>query len=151
MDTTDEGRMGSTGAGILVVGVLTVESTRADGSERAVEGTPDTVQFWMTSSRRWKFRTLAIDHDLLAWDLGDLGSARDHPIEFAQQHIEQHYGDILRSIAVVNLPEPHDAQIAAGALRAQHLAGALQRLEVGDEHMWLWSPDGCDYWMRESE
>jgi hypothetical protein len=135
--------------GVLVVGVLTVESTRADGSERAAEGTTDSVQFWITPTHWWKFRTLAVDHDLLAWDLGDLRAGPDDRVGFAQQHIEKHYGDILASIAIVSLPAPHDAKSAEDALRGQHLAGELQRLEVAEQETWLWRPDGDDYWTRE--
>jgi hypothetical protein len=143
--------MNLTSGGILVVGVLTVESTRADGSERPVLGTTDTVQFWITSTRSWKIRTLAIDHDLIAWDLGDLGSARDDPVEFAQQHIDKHYADVLRSVSILQLTAPHDADSSAQVLQAQALAGALQCLAAGDDEIWIWSPDGGDYGPRASE
>ena len=67
----------------LIVGVLTIESSGALEVERPAETVSDSVQFWIAPTRRWKIRTYAIDRDVHAWDLADLGTARDEPIDFA--------------------------------------------------------------------
>jgi hypothetical protein len=129
----------------LVIGSLTIASSRADELERPASGTPDTVQFWITPSRRWKVRTFAVDHEVLAWDLGDLGSARDRPTEFALQHITTNYADVLASSQVVEISDPRDITVATRALAEHGLDGVLQRCEAADAEIWLWSPDGATY------
>jgi hypothetical protein len=135
----------------LVVGQLTIESSRADESERPASIVGDTVQFWITPARRWKTRTFAADHDLLCYDLGDLGTARDRPVEFAVEHIAKHYGDILRSTTVVRLTDVDEPEGAGHVLAAHGLRGALQRCDAGDAGIWIWSPDGADYRTKQSD
>ena len=50
--------------GTLIIGVLTVESSYAQNSERPSRGVPDTVQFWIDPGGAWRIRTYAIDHDI---------------------------------------------------------------------------------------
>jgi hypothetical protein len=135
----------------LVVGQLSIESSRTDEDERPASGTADTVQFWITSTRRWKIRTFAVDHDVLAYDLGDLGTARHRPVEFAVEHIAKHYEEILRSTKIIELRDPRVRDESARALSAHGLGGLLQRCQAGDAEIWLWSPDGEQYGTKNGD
>ena len=135
----------------LIVGVLTIESSGALEVERPAETVSDTVQFWIAPARRWKIRTYAIDRDVHAWDLADLGTARDEPIDFAIDHIKKHYGDILSRVVNVDFLHPKDRVSTAAALAATGLGGSLQVAEFDGTAIAFWTPDGTVYLTRSGE
>src|SRR5262245_21305082 len=59
--------------GTLIIGILTIESSYAQNTERPSRGVPDTLQFWIAPDRAWRIRTYATDHDIHPYSLGDLG------------------------------------------------------------------------------
>jgi len=135
----------------LVVGLLTIESSCALELERLAETVSDTVQFWIAPTKRWKIRTYAIDRDVHVWDLADLGTARDAPIEFAIEHIKKHYGDILARVVNIEVPHATGAAGAPAALVASGLGGALQEAEFDGNRFAFWTPDGAVYISRSDE
>lgn len=135
--------MGDTAAPCtLVVGVLTIESSADPDVERPAGTMPDTVQFWLSPSRCWKVRTYAIDRTVQAWDLSTLTGDVERSASFAAEHIAKHYGDVLKGVARIDLPNGTDADRAAEALRATGLGGLLQPLEADDGgQLAMWMPD----------
>lgn len=135
----------------LVVGVLTIESSCAQEIERPAEGVPDTVQFWIGPTRRRKIRTYAVDRDVHVWDLADLGTARDTPVQFAVDHFGKHYGDILARHVVIELPNTSDTRAVQDALSEHGLTGGLQEAEWDGNRFAFWTPDGAEYITQTGE
>jgi len=135
----------------LVVGVLTIQSSCAQELERPAEEVPDTVQFWLGPKRRWKIRTYAVDHDVHVWDLADLGTARDAPVQFAVDHIGKHYGDILTRCVIIKLPNTSDSAAIQTALSEHGLTGDLQEAEWDGNRFAFWTPDGAEYVTQTAE
>jgi len=127
--------------GTLVIGILAIESSYAQNTERPSRGTPDTVQFWIGPDSVWRIRTYAIDHDIHPHRLGDLGTVKA-PTEFAREHIKKHYRDVLASTVVLDLADVSDAKAAQRALAQHRLKGSL---EIAKSGFVFWNPDGGPY------
>ena len=58
---------------ILVLAILSIQSSYLEDKEIPAERIPDTVQFWYSPGITWRVKTYAIDHDI------HIGSVRrDH-------------------------------------------------------------------------
>ena len=128
--------------GTLVVGILTIESSYAQNTERPARGVPDTVQFWIGSSSAWRIRTYAIDHDIHPYTMGDLGKMKERPIEFVREHISKHYGDVLASVVVLEFSDTSDTNAVRQVLAEHKLKGSL---EVAKSGFSFWNPDDGHY------
>jgi hypothetical protein len=131
--------------GTLVIGILTIESSYARNTERPSRGAPDTVQFWLGPGGAWRIRTYATDHDLHPHSLGDLGKMKDRPLEFAREHIQKNYGDVLASTVVLELADVSDTPTVRRVLAQHKLKG---RLEIARSGFAFWNPDGGHYRTR---
>jgi len=127
--------------GTLVIGILTLESSYAQNTERPSRGTPDTVQFWIGPESVWRIRTYATDHDIHPHRLGDLGTVKT-PTAFAREHLKKHYGDVLASTVVLDLTDVNDTQATQRALVQHKLKGSL---EIARSGFVFWNPDGGPY------
>src|SRR5262249_26047664 len=116
--------------------------------ERIAVGVSDTVQFWITPTRHWKVRTYAVNCDVHAWDLGDLGAMRESPVQFALDHISKHYGDILKSSTVLNFGEGPEETNVQRVLSENGLVGGLQEVEWDGKLFSFWAPNGALYLKR---
>jgi hypothetical protein len=129
--------------GTLIIGILTIESSYAQNTERPSRGVPDTLQFWIGSDSAWRIRTYATDHDIHPHSLGDLGKLKDRPTEFARDHIKKHYGDVLASTVVLEFPDITDTNAVRKVLTDQKLKGSL---EVAKKSGFaFWNPDDGHY------
>src|SRR5216684_2122170 len=61
---------------ILVLALLTVESSYTQNIERPASKTPDTLQFWIAPDGTWRIKTYAIDEDVHIHRLGNISGDR---------------------------------------------------------------------------
>jgi hypothetical protein len=134
--------MAASESAVLVLALLTVESSYSREIEQPTTGVPDTVQFWLASDTQWRIKTLAIDHDIHVYQLGDAGSAHAITPERAEVNIRRSYGDVIHSIKVIHFAQPHDAEASARTLRESGLSGALEMAAAGFA---FYNPDGGRY------
>ena len=139
---TTAAQTNGTTKGTLIIGVLTIESSYAQNTERPSRRVPDTLQFWISPARAWRIRTYATDHDIHPHSLGDLGKLNDRPTEFAREHIQKHYGDVLASTVVLEFPDTSDANAVRRVLAQHKLNGSL---EVAKSGFVFWNPDDGHY------
>ena len=128
--------------GTLIIGILTIESSYAQNTERPSRGVPDTLQFWIGPGSAWRIRTYATDHDIHPHSLGDLEKMKDRPIEFARDHIKKHYGDVLASTVVLEFPDTRDTDAVRKVLMQHKLKGSLEVAKIGFA---FWNPDDGHY------
>jgi hypothetical protein len=55
---------------VLILALLTTESSYKSEIERPAATVPDTAQFWFGASNPWRICTFAIDHDIHIYSLG---------------------------------------------------------------------------------
>lgn len=128
--------------GTLVIGILTIESSYKQNTEGPSRGVPDTIQFWIGPDSAWRIRTYATDHDIHPHSLGDLGKIKVRPTEFVRDHIKKHYGDVLASTVVLELPDASDTNAVQKLLKQHKLKGSLEVAQVG---FTFWNPDDGHY------
>ena len=128
--------------GALIVGILTIESSYAQNTERPARGVPDTLQFWIGRDCAWRIRTYASDHDIHPHSLGDLGKVKGGPTEFALDHIKKHYGEVLASTVVLEFPDTTDSNAVHRVLTQHKLKGSLEVAKLGFA---FWNPDDGHY------
>ena len=121
---------------ILVLALLTTESSYAQEVERPATKVPDTIQFWFAPSAHWRIRTYAIDHDIHTYTLGSLT-----PDE-AVAHTQKHYSDIVSSLVVLTFHDPTDKEEIQQVLAEHKLTGTL---EVGKSGVAFYNPDKGEY------
>ena len=127
---------------VLVVVLLTVESSYLRNTERPVDGVSDTVQFCFTHDRDWRIKTYAMDHDIHVHVIREPGQERVFGAAAAEANSEKHYGDIIDRLLVLEFAEPTDPVATAGVLAGYNLPG---RLEFGASGVAFYNPDGRRY------
>lgn len=127
---------------VLVVVLLTVESSYLRNTERPVVGTPDTVQFYFTPNRDWHIKTYAIDHDIHVHVVREPGQERKFSVADAQSDSRKHYGDVISRVVVLEFADPTDEGATSRVLADHNLAG---NLEIGDSGVAFYNPDGGRY------
>ncbi len=105
---------------VLVLALLSVESSYLTNIERPSTGVEDTIQFWLGATGAWRIRTYAIDHDIHVHSLG----AMDR--ELAQTLIAKRYADVLKQQHVFTLSNPADAAEVQRLLQTHGLSGTLE-------------------------
>jgi len=126
----------------LVLSVLTIESSYAKKVERAATVTPDTIQFWLTSSSQWRIRTYAVDHDIHTHKLGVRPDGSSLTPEEAVAHLAKHYGDVTLKTVVLRFRDPTDNGEVCRAMEGHGLAGVL---ECGKDGVTFYNPDKAEY------
>jgi hypothetical protein len=89
---------------ILIIAVLTIESSYLDEVERPATTVEDTVQFLFSRDSQWRIKTFAIDHDIHVHKL-DTSETR-LSVERAKENIRKTYGDVTSRILVINFLDP---------------------------------------------
>jgi hypothetical protein len=132
---------------ILIVALLTTESSYKDVVERPSAGVSDTVQFYIGGNETWRIRTYAIDHDIHTYSIGTPDAKSTMTVDQAKTHIEQHYADILKKLEIIELDDFNDSSAVRAALTAQGLNGEV---EVGGAGIAFYNPDNARYWTQSS-
>lgn len=122
---------------ILVVALLTTESSYKSEIERPTSAVEDTIQFSISSSAPWRIRTYAIDHDIHVYSLGG-----DITPTVAEAHIDKHYGDILKKRYTLTFKNPKDSVEVSRVLQDAGLSGSL---EVASAGFAFYNPDSQKY------
>ena len=127
---------------ILLVALLSTESSYKNNLERPASNAADTVQFAMSEQSTWRIRTYAIDHDIHTHAIGKLLNGNSYgPIE-AEQNIRKTYGDVIKVIYVLHLPVPFNDDVNKKLLLERGLAGEIESAPNG---LVFYNPDKSSY------
>jgi hypothetical protein len=127
---------------VLVVVVLTVESSYLRNTEKPAAGISDTVQFYFTASQDWRVKTYAMDHDIHVHVVRTPGQERVFSVADAQSNSRKHYGDVISRVVVLEFADPTDAVAADRVLAAHNLSGHIETRTSG---VAFYNPDGGIY------
>jgi hypothetical protein len=127
---------------VLVIALLTVESSYSGDLERPTQGTPDTVQFWFTPDRDWRIKTFAIDHDIHVHVIREAEAERRFGPNDAAANTQKHYGDVTSRVIILEFADPTNAAEVQRTLTANGLAGTL---EIGSSGVAFYNPDRARY------
>src|SRR5256885_4807623 len=127
---------------VLVVALLSVESSYSENLERPSQGVPDTVQFWFSPDADWRVKTFAIDHDIHIHKIGTRGTPQRLTPEWAVANTRKHYSDVLSSILMLEFADPKDTAAVTRILEAHNLHGTL---EVASSGVAFYNPDSGHY------
>jgi len=132
---------------ILVLALLSTESSYRNETERPATEVADTVQFWFGSNGPWRIRTYATDHDIHIYSLADEDDAEKISPIFAEQHINKHYSDILGRFHILKFPINATSDEIARELKKHGLSGML---EVAPAGFAFYNPDRQKYKTQSS-
>ena len=127
---------------ILILALLTTESSYKSEIERPALKVEDTVQFWFGAHGPWRIRTYAIDHDIHIYSLGNNGNEPAFSQKQATTHVAKHYAEILKKQYVIKFKNPSDVNEVSQALKSNGLQGTL---EVAPSGFAFYNPDGKMY------
>jgi len=126
---------------MLIVGQLKTKGSYAKDIEYPADEHFDTCQFFFDADSLWRIRTFAVDHDIHIHRVEGEGDATSKA-EFAREHLESTYGDILARILTLDA----DTATPDLALNARLAAQSLQGHVVKTPHGFLfWNPDDAAY------
>jgi len=123
---------------VLVVALLSTESSYKSEIERLSTGVEDTIQFSIGPSGRWRIRTYAIDHDIHIHSI----DSETVDYAFAEGHIDKHYDEILKKRYTLKFIDPNDSEDVSRVLQAAGLRG---KLEVASAGFAFYNPDSQEY------
>jgi hypothetical protein len=124
--------MPSCESAMLVVALLTIESSYNEEIERVHTGIPDTVQFWLpTDGPNWRIKTFAIDHDIHVYKLGADSSSSPLSPARAEENIRKSYGDVIERLEVICVPNSVEPPAIAKLVADANLPGELEVAEAG--------------------
>jgi len=124
---------------ILVVFILTVESSYQQNVERPHGAVADTVQFWFSPNDDWRVKTFAIDHDIHVHRIRAADAERKFGPEEAKVSTRKSYADVIEAVAVLEFTDPNDRAEVDRTLRSHSLGGSL---EIGKTGVAFYNPDG---------
>jgi len=127
---------------ILIVALLTTESSYQSEVERPVVAVADTAQFWLGSKMPWRIRTYAIDHDIHVYSLGARSDGSSFQASEAEAHLRKHYSEVLAKLVVLKFKDPNNATEVAQVLATHELKGTL---EVASAGFAFYNPDRGKY------
>jgi len=127
---------------VLVLALLTIQSSYKSDTERPAVAVADTAQFWFGDQTSWRIRTYAIDHDIHIYSLGARSDGTLFTPNEAEAHIRKHYGEVLAKYYIIRFKNPADPHEASVVLRAHGLNG---KLEVAPAGFAFYNPDGAKY------
>ena len=132
---------------ILVLALLTTESSYKSEVERPATAVADTVQFWFSAQAPWRIRTYAIDHDIHTYSLGARQDGSFFSPSEAEAHINNNYSDVLRKFYVIRFKDPTNSLEVSRVLGEHGLSGTL---EVASAGFAFYNPDGEKYKSQSS-
>ena len=127
---------------ILVLAILTTESSYKSELERPATLVTDTSQFWFGLESTWRIRTYAIDHDIHIYSLGKRNDGSSFLPTEAEIHLKKIYGDILQDIFVIKFGDPNNTVEVEKVLDYYDLKGSL---EVSENGVAFYNPDRVKY------
>jgi len=127
---------------ILVLALLTTESSYKSEIERPATNVPDTVQVWFGAQDPWRIRTYAIDHDIHIYSLGASENGVAFTPTVAEAHIEKHYSKVIKHRYVIRFKNPNDSAEVTRVLEQNGLHGTL---EVAPAGFAFYNPDVAKY------
>ena len=127
---------------ILLVALLSTESSYKNNLERPASTVADTVQFAMSEQSTWRIRTYAIDHDIHTHSIGTPLNGKTFGSVEAEQNIRKTYGDVLNAIYVLHLPVPFNDDVNKKLLIERGLPGTI---ESGQDGLVFYNPDRSSY------
>ncbi len=130
--------------GTLFVAILSVRSSYLRNVESPATETdvPDTVQWWLGSGGVWRIKTFALDHDIHTHSAG-----QSLTLDQARDNTERHYGDVIRRLAEVPIPEVDDESAVVSALEK---AGLAPLFELASGRFVFWKPDRDRYYSQST-
>jgi hypothetical protein len=135
--------MAACSSAVLLVALLTIESSYLQEIERPRSIVPDTVQFWLgAGGSQWRIRTFAIDHDIHVHRIGGRESSASLSVQRAEENIRKSYGDVLDRIEAVCIPDAARTDDVAALLATHNLSGEL---EVSPSGFAFFNPDREKY------
>lgn len=127
---------------ILVLALLTTQSSYKSNIERPAIAVEDTVQFWFSPQGSWKIRTFAIDHDIHIHSLDLNANSKKFMQSDAEAHIAKFYGEILKKQYVITFKNPANLEDVKHILNQSKLTGTL---EVASAGFAFYNPDAQKY------
>lgn len=127
---------------VLVVALLSVESSYSGNYERPSQGVPDTVQFWFSPDADWRIKTFAIDHDIHVHKIGTATTSQRLEPEGAVANTQKHYGDVLSRILTLEFADPQNIDAVTRILKDKALHGILEMAVSG---VAFYNPDSGNY------
>ena len=127
---------------ILVLAILTTESSYISEVEKPATTVADTIQFWLGSKSSRRIRTYAIDHDIHIYSLSNREDGSPFILSDAEKHIQKHYSDIIKKIYIIKFKNPNNTAEVAQALESNNLGGTL---EVAPSGFAFYNPDRAKY------
>ncbi|PIY60554.1 hypothetical protein COY95_01180 [Candidatus Woesearchaeota archaeon CG_4_10_14_0_8_um_filter_47_5] len=127
---------------LLVIFILTVQSSYSRNIEEPVKNVPDTIQFWIPLNIQeiWRIRTYAIDHDIHVYQV-KLNQSLDSPVNFAVQSTQKSYSDIIKEVRVIEIIEVNNTDEVKNAFAKANLP---PNLELKGPIV-FWNPDNAKY------
>jgi hypothetical protein len=127
---------------ILVVALLTVQSSYLRNVEQPRDTVPDTIQFWFSPESDWRIKSFAIDHDIHVHKIRTRGAERTFGVEQAAASTEKNYGNVLDRLLVIEIANPADSEAVTALLRSHGLGSSL---ETDTSGVSFYNPDGRRY------
>jgi hypothetical protein len=127
---------------VLILALLTTESSYKSEIERPAATVPDTAQFWFGASNPWRICTFAIDHDIHIYSLGASAQSSSMRPSEAEAHIRKHYADILANVYVLKFKDPSNDAEVLEVLAKHKLPGSLEVTPAGFA---FYNPDRAKY------
>ena len=127
---------------ILVLAILTTESSYKSEIEQPATIVADTIQFWLGSEASRRIRTYAIDHDIHIYSLSNREDGSAFLLSDAEKHIQKHYSNIIKKIYIIKFKDPNNSAEVAQVLESNNLNGSL---EVAPAGFSFYNPDRAKY------
>jgi hypothetical protein len=128
-------------AGTLFIFSLTVESSYAKNFERPAGAKFDTLQWWIGSHGAWRIKTYAVDADIHPYRI-DTAMPKDDLRKMVVENSKKHYGDVIRTMNVIEIPADASDERIAALLKKEGLRPTFEWVNPG---YFLWLPDASKY------
>lgn len=127
---------------ILILAILSIQSSYLQETEAPAGNVPDTVQFWLLPRSAWRIKTFATDHDIHIHDIPSLSRPAEECVEFFVQNIEKSYGDVIAAMHVLHFDDYTDTAAVQATLKAN---GLKPHLEIAPAGFAFYNPDNGRY------
>lgn len=127
---------------ILVLAILTTESSYKSEIEHPATDVADTIQYWFGSKPSRRIRTYAIDHDIHIYSLSNRDDGSAFTPSEAEIHINKHYSDVIKKLYIIKFKDPNNTAEVAKVLKSYNLEGIL---EVASAGFAFYNPDRAKY------
>jgi hypothetical protein len=127
---------------ILIIALLTIQSSYLEEMEKPAGDIPDTVQFWLLPESAWRIKTFAVDHDIHVHNIAKLPKFSENCIDFFVSNIEKSYGDVIAAMHIIHFENYTDTDSVQSRLKEN---GLNPNLEVAPAGFAFYNPDSGHY------